>query len=109
MKRLDDKKNNSEFINLLLKDNFNNYELNFANRDIISYIKNNDKQEKRNLKIDKGIIIEIKKTNLIKQIEEVKKIVNNNDIINGKNINFRNRKIPFKKFNNIERITFNIK
>ena len=93
MKRLDDKKNNSEFINLLLKDNFNNSELNFVNRDIISYIKNNDKQEKRNLKIDKGMIIEIKKTNLKKQIEEVKKIVNNNDIINEKNINKEELKV----------------
>ena len=87
MKRLDDKKNNSEFINLLLKDNFNNSELYSANRDIISYIKKNDKQETRNFIIDKVMKIEIKKTNLKKQIEEVKEVVNNKEIINEKNIN----------------------
>ena len=94
MKRLDDKKNNSEFINLLLKENFNSSDSNSTNKDIISYIKKNDKQEniekpkdKRNFKIDKGIKIEIKKTNLKKQIAEVKDVVNKNEIINEKNIN----------------------
>ena len=101
MKRLDEQKNNSEFINLLLKENFNESKINQPNKDIISYIKKNGQQEnpeksnkKLNLKIDKRINVEFKKNNLkknIEEIKEIKEIKNNNDIIKGKIINNENK------------------
>ena len=101
MKRLDEQKNNSEFINLLLKENFNESKINQPNKDIISYIKKNGQQEnpeksnkKINLKIDKRINVEFKKNNLkknIEEIKEIKEIKNNNDIIKGKIINNENK------------------
>ena len=84
MKRLEDKNNNDEFINLLLNDNFNDFKDNLANKDIISYIKNNDNEkyqeqinEKKNdLKIERRIDIEIKRNDEIIKKEE---IINNNN------------------------------
>ena len=92
MKRLEDKNNNDEFINLLLNDNFNDFKDNLANKDIISYIKNNGNEksqekmnEKKNdLEIERRIDIEIKRNDDTIKKEE---IINNNNNDNNKNNN----------------------
>ena len=89
MKRLEEKNNNSEFINLLLNENFNDPDNNYANKDIISYIKKDDNQknkEKNILEIEKGIKLEIKRiySKKEKYNEKTESKINNEKNINNK-------------------------
>ena len=45
MKRLDNNKNDFEFFDLLINDNFNDIDLIQANKDIITYMKKNNNKE----------------------------------------------------------------
>lgn len=97
MKRLEDKNDNSEYLKLLLNENFNDLDTNSANKDIISYIKKDGdkKEEEKNiLEIEKGINFEIKNAILkIDKNEDNNEDKKENNIINEKNINSENPQI----------------
>ena len=94
MKRLDNNKNDFEFFDLLINDNFNDIDLIQANKDIITYMKkNNNKEDIEEKKEVKSALIIEKATNLeIKNIDSnfKKKKDNKENINNEKNINNNN-------------------